>query len=291
MFFVFLSKGKPVVLNKFNYTKILLIAVTLLLMGNGAQAQQKMKCYGKNNHASCQKIISDSYLYAMLSANAYETNDKIPLPSAKSQVNKPSKKYEDTNIYDNGSFQARVYEITNPMSGDDNTKNLTVVIAYRGTQNLAGGDMFRGSFRKKHRTLAVELYDEIKLKYKSKNPKYILTGHSLGGALALEVAYTHNKDLMDVYVFNTSYHMSKDKRQNTINTKNKIISIEENNDILGWSARVGRKKPLGLSIYKVNYTKFRNHNIKNLAQGLFNEAKNTGNQRAEIIYNLKAEKS
>ena len=73
----------------------------------------------------CAQVADDAYRYALLSVNSYETDENTPfiLPDnirevrhADSQVSKPGPKYADSNVYDNGSFQAKVFEIK---AGDD----------------------------------------------------------------------------------------------------------------------------------------------------------------------------
>lgn len=237
-------------------------------------------CDSGMNIEECNNIVDEVYLYSLLSVNSYETPKNTPfyLPSITevrfedSAVLSPSFKYIHSKVYDNGSFQAKVYEI--------NKK--TAVIAYRGTQNFLGGDMFSGSLSNKHKKLAKQLYKEIKAKYSN----VTLTGHSLGGALAIAVASECTKNPIDVYVFNTSYkNIFKHKQPNS---KTKIISIVESGDPLAFFRSISNE-PNNIKVYKFDFTKNPikgNHSKDNITLGLLKYAiKNNRNEEALIIYN------
>ena len=128
------------------------------------------------------RVANDAYLYSMLAANAYKLSDNKPFilpPNIQtikyedSQVNKPSRKYTNSKVYDNGSFQAKVFLITPNVDINQTNNKQTIVIAYRGTQNFVGGDMFVGSIGSKHKELAVMLYEEIKAKHPTDKTCYV----------------------------------------------------------------------------------------------------------------------
>lgn len=243
-----------------------------------------------------EQIVKESFVYALLSVNAYETQENTPfvLPACikevrheDSRLSDPSPKYVHSNVYDKGSFQAKIFEIT--CDENDPDTRWEVVIAYRGTQNFLGGDMVKGTLTDHQRKIAVRLYEEIKEKYSNKKAVISLTGHSLGGALALEVAYTYNQDPIKAYVFNSSYHISRELKDRAPSTNGKVISIEEEKDPVMAPLRHLWQTPTGLRVYQVDYAKTLiagNHSRHHIACGLLKEAKERKCKMAEQIFEL-----
>lgn len=121
--------------------------------------------------------MDEAYRYALLSVNSYETEENTPfvLPEydrevryEDSRLSKPSQQYVDSNVYDNGSFQAKVFEI----QADDNAEHpdapFEALIAYRGTEKFPIADLVDGPITHNHREKAARLHEEIKAKYRVK---------------------------------------------------------------------------------------------------------------------------
>ncbi len=246
----------------------------------------------------CEPIVNDAYIYAILSVNSYETAENTPfiLPEhirevrhADSEVADPGPKYVDSKVYDNGSFQAKVFQIR---SGDpeDGTAALSeVVIAYRGTEKFPIADLIDGSLTHNHRIKAVNLYEEIKNKYRGQNVIISLTGHSLGGALALEVVYTYLDDDIRAYVINPSYQLTLLKKYQQLPADRQVYSLEEIFDQIVGPLRVITTNPKGLKIYKFDYEKnplADGHSRFSMARGLLKEAKENGVAEAQQIFDM-----
>ena len=132
------------------YGLILVLAVVIVICGCSAKTVRHCEKKENNHVGVCRQIVDDSYLYALLSVNSYEDEENTPfiLPEnirevrhADSQISKPSEKYIHTKVYDNGSFQAKVFEIAcgdREVCGD---RLVEIVIAYRGTTSFLGPDM------------------------------------------------------------------------------------------------------------------------------------------------------
>lgn len=162
-----LSKCRVVVKNRINLCFISMLIVS------GCSMKNTRICESENNkHVDgCEQIVNEAYIYALLSVNSYEVEENTPviLPEnirevrhEDSHVSKPAPKYVDSNVYDNGSFQAKVFEIK--ADGNDGRADtpLEVVIAYRGTEIFPIADLVDGTITHNHRIKAVRLYDEIK---------------------------------------------------------------------------------------------------------------------------------
>ena len=275
---------------------LLIIMVTLC----SCTMKSVVVCETENNQLEgvCAPVVNQAYLYALLSVNSYETAENTPvvLPErieevrhADSKLSDPSPNYVDSNVYDNGSFQAKVFEIrsASPENGADTLSE--VVIAYRGTEKFPIADVVDGTITHNHRIKAVRLYDEIEEKYREQNARITLTGHSLGGALALEVVYSYPEDDIRAYVFNPSYQLTLLKKYHRLPHDRQVYSLEEIFDQITGPLRVITVKPKGLKIYKFDYEKnplADGHSRFSMARGLLNEAKENGIEEAVEIFNM-----
>lgn len=250
-----------------------------------------------NRHVGvCAQIANEAYIYALLSVNSYEVAENTPfiLPGnirevrhADSKISAPGPKYVDSKVYDNGSFQAKVFEIRSGNPGDGANTLSEIVIAFRGTEKFPIADLVDGSITHNHQIKAVHLYEEIKNKYSGQNASISLTGHSLGGALALEVVYTYRDDDIRAYVFNPSYQLTLFKKYQRLPSDRQVYSIEELYDQIVGPLRVITTNPKGLRIFKFNYEDnplADGHSRFSLACGLLKEAKENGLVSAAQIY-------
>ncbi len=155
------------------------------------------------------KIAKQNYIYALMSANAYDKGFQVEIPKWKRV-----KRY----VIQEHGFSADVY------ISDDN-KN--VVIAYRGTDDLKDW-IFGNADTDVHGQYADadNIFSTVYNEYAKAN--IMVVGHSLGGGLALHVSITH-KDV-DAVVFNTSPRVFVAKEVQRY--KNKVVLIYETGEIL-----------------------------------------------------------
>jgi hypothetical protein len=139
-----------------------------------------------------QDYAEQTYLLAQMADNAYPREAPWVLPDTIRAV----RSMDDA---DGTGFAATVFEVgrTGALS--------SVVIAFRGTEGafLVGRDWRNGNIGRSQQRQAEALYREVREAYPTPVP-IVATGHSLGGALALQVSLT---DTVSAYVFNSSYRV------------------------------------------------------------------------------------
>ncbi len=139
------------------------------------------------------------------------------------------------------------------------------IVAFRGTDQAA--DWLHGNLGETQYREALAL--ARKLKAAHPKTKFSVTGHSLGGGLALYVSYYLKKT--DTYLFMPSFRLPKHAKQPRVR-KNKRIVINEKGDLLGIH-RTHTRRPFGITRTVVyNFTRcdtpLANHSMKNLLHGL-----------------------
>ena len=221
--------------------------------------------------------IDKACLYAVLSANSYYADENTPfhLPHNISEI-KNNKfdfyrdftckgKYINSGVFSlEGDLQAKIFEVRDKGSLE------SVIIAYRGTEisnpSNAFFDIICGTVNKTQRLAAIEFYCHISQFYH--NIDIYLTGHSLGGALAMEVSL---QQPVDAYVFNPSYRIDY---KNTTNNGS-IYVFEEKGDYVPW---LFFKRPVVAIVKQINsqncciFAANNNHSIINMAQYLIKES-------------------
>lgn len=273
-----LNKGEAM---RYIFTGLLGILFLVVSCRSSQNYQYTSVCEYKSQQET-NKIANETYLYALMSANSYNKQERTPwiLPKnikeikntelALSSCKIREKKDElGTGVFNLGKgAQAKVFEVKN-----DKSDLAQVVIAFRGTQGFF--DWIFGNFSKTQRKKALLFYDELAKYYqdRNKNVKIVVTGHSLGGAMSLHVSSERGAD---AYVFNSSYRV---KNKNPKNAKR--ILVEEKGDILAVH-RCLWKNPCDIERHKVEGTMKDNHSMVKLSEYLLRMASNNNKKAKEI---------
>lgn len=155
-----------------------------------------------------KRIAQDNYIYALMSANAYDKGFQVKIPGW-TRIQRLVSKH---------GFSADIYS-------SNDTKN--IVIAYRGTDDLkdwryANLDTdAKGQYEDADR-----VFEKVVKEYS--DSKVTTVGHSLGGGLSIHVSVTHKN--VDSIVFNPSPRVFISKSD--IKFNNKVTIIYETGEIL-----------------------------------------------------------
>lgn len=155
--------------------------------------------------AFLREAAVEAWPYAVASTNAYVGDDDLfgeigpllerleRLPIAEEDAKK--------------GFGYQIFAQYAPGSANDPARRpVARIMAFRGTDFDGFSDVFYGSVRGDQIALALRYFEAEQARW-GKDPAWIVTGHSLGGALATEVSVSH-PDLL-AYMFNTSpFHPS-----------------------------------------------------------------------------------
>ncbi|WP_176787103.1 hypothetical protein [Sphingomonas sp. NFR15] len=109
----------------------------------------------------------------------------------------------------------------------DGEKPSRIIIAYRGTDSQR--DIRTGSLSPRQIDRGLDVYDDLRSRYP--NAEFVVTGHSLGGAIALSVS--HCRVDVTTYVFDTStlyrkcrnFEDGNDDRRFSIVERGEILKI------------------------------------------------------------------
>ncbi|MEO1220549.1 MAG: hypothetical protein AAFY42_04255, partial [Pseudomonadota bacterium] len=110
-------------------------------------------------------------------------------------------------------------------SGQEDRQPIARVLAFRGTDFDGFTDIFYGSLRNDQINLAVEAFAAESARFDASVP-WVVTGHSLGGALATEVSVANPE--VRAFMFNTSPFyggdaMSNDVQRTVFNERGEIL--------------------------------------------------------------------
>lgn len=167
----------------------------------------------------------EAYPYAIASLQAYEGDDDLytaPIPMLAQLEALPI----DPAAKDKG-FGYKIFEQYSPGSAPDTEDPQVIarILAFRGTDFDGFTDIFYGSLRNDQIDLAVEAFAAESARFDASVP-WVVTGHSLGGALATEVSVANPQ--VRAFMFNTSPFyggdaMSNDVRRTVFNERGEIL--------------------------------------------------------------------
>ncbi len=201
----------------------------------------------------------DAFPYAVASTNAYTGDDDLfakpgrvlqrleHIPVAPEDADKGFS-YELFNQYESGS------------GGNADRRPVARVLAFRGTDLKGLSDIFYGTLRSDQIDLALRYFAAEKARLGSDVP-WVVTGHSLGGALATEVSVAHPD--VRAYMFNTSPFYRSDVRENAL----RRTVFNERGELLRQFARYD--EPPAANVFTINCEPRRNalfkHKVRPLA--------------------------
>ena len=161
-----------------------------------------------------------------MASNAYEDydTDKPEFPFVKYGYAKVGEKVTTWK-----GLGAHIYEKKNE-NENENEKNGEIVVAFEGTNFWSPADWLFGNlnlFTEGQYGEAKDLMRDI-IKNNLDHKRIVVTGHSLGGALAISVALSFPN--ITAYTFNTSTTIHADKGADASGSE--LIVISENEDVL-----------------------------------------------------------
>ncbi|MBD2841349.1 alpha/beta hydrolase family protein [Erythrobacter rubeus] len=165
----------------------------------------------------------EAYSFAIAATNAYAGDDDTyeDLGPALRKLDRLEIAEEDA---DKG-FGYEIFEQLGPPDSLGERKPIARILAFRGTDFDGFTDIFYGTLRDDQIEIALR-YFELERERWGDDPTWIVTGHSLGGALATEVSIKYPS--VKAYMFNTSpfYNgdaMTNDVRRTVINERGEFL--------------------------------------------------------------------
>jgi hypothetical protein len=207
----------------------------------------KRNTYDRNKLNNFANI---AYVYALMSSNAYDDEPQIEIPGWRRL-----ERFETWK-----GFGADVYV----------SPNNHLAIAFRGTDGLSFNDWFWGNFN----LSGGGQYDDADDFFKMLQTKYgkkptIVTGHSLGGGLALHIAILNDK--VDAYVFDSSPRVFVNSQYD--NYDNNIYFISESGEALAGIRKIfTTPKKIKPYYYRYNYLGgnfVKEHGMQNFSQCMY----------------------
>ncbi len=154
----------------------------------------------------------DAYPYAMAATNAYTGDDDL------FRITSPViERLERLPIAPEDAKKGFGYEIFAqyaPRSqGNAARAPVARILAFRGTDFKGLSDIFYGTLRSDQIDIAIRYFEAEQKRFDGNLP-WIVTGHSLGGALATEVSVRHPE--VRAYMFNTSPFLESEAKDNVM---------------------------------------------------------------------------
>ena len=166
----------------------------------------------------------EAYPFAIASLQAYVGDDDIyayPLPMLERLERLPIAEEDERK-----GFGYEIFALyTEGTSEDPERQPFARILAFRGTDFDGLTDIFYGSLRDDQIEIALDTYEAEAARFPADLP-WIVTGHSLGGALATEVSVAHPQ--VHAYMFNTSpfYRgeaMTNDMQRTVFNERGELL--------------------------------------------------------------------
>lgn len=168
----------------------------------------------------------DAWPYAVAATNAYADSDAFPAiePWLEKLAHEPLAESDEDKGFSYEVF-AQYAPGTKPGTG---RKPIARILAFRGTDVKFGAgltDLFYGTLRDDQSTLAKQAFADVKRQFGDDVP-WVVTGHSLGGALATEISVEDDK--VRAYMFNVSPFYRADATENALQR----VVINERGEVL-----------------------------------------------------------
>lgn len=154
----------------------------------------------------------EAFPYAVAATNAYSGDDDLFLNT--SPVLEKLERLPIAPEDAEKGFNYEVFAQYAPGSGSGSARvPVARILAFRGTDLKGLSDIFYGTLRSDQIDIAVRYFDAEQKRWGGDLP-WVVTGHSLGGALATEISVRHPE--VRAYMFNTSPFYRSDVEDNAM---------------------------------------------------------------------------
>ncbi len=176
--------------------------------------------------AFVRQAAVEVYPYAIAATNAYTGDDDVYVDVG--PVLEPLERLDIAKEDADVGFGYELFAQYAPLSeGDPDRKPIARILAYRGTDFDGFTDIFYGTLRSTQINIALLYFEAERARAEfADDIPWIVTGHSLGGALATEVSIRYPE--VRAYMFNTSPFyagdgMANDVRRTVFNERGEVL--------------------------------------------------------------------